>query len=45
MLHTAAHEIQHIEQRHSVQTIVKDLRLRCPWLVAPGEVSGGLISG
>jgi len=38
-----AHEVQHVEQRHSLQALVKDLGLRGLWLLVTGDIGGGLI--
>ena len=38
-----AHEIQHVEQRHSLQAVIKDLGLRSLWLLATGDAGGGLM--
>jgi Zn-dependent protease with chaperone function len=37
-----AHEIQHVEQRHSVEALLKELGLRGIWAVASGDVGGTL---
>jgi Mitochondrial biogenesis AIM24/Peptidase family M48 len=33
---------QHVEQRHSLQAVIKDLGLRGLWLLATGDAGGGL---
>jgi Zn-dependent protease with chaperone function len=38
-----AHEVQHVEQRHSLEAMVKDLGLRGLWAFVSGDLSGGLI--
>jgi beta-barrel assembly-enhancing protease len=38
-----AHEVQHVEQRHSLEAMVKDLGLRGLWALVSGDLSGGLI--
>ena len=38
-----AHEIQHVEQRHSLQAAIKNLGLRGLWMLVAGDVSGGLL--
>lgn len=38
-----AHEVQHVEQRHSLEAMVKDLGLRGLWVLVTGDVGGGLI--
>lgn len=35
-----AHEIQHVERRHSLQAMIKDLGLRGLWLLVSGDASG-----
>jgi Zn-dependent protease with chaperone function len=37
-----AHEVQHIEQRHSLQAMIKELGLRGLWLMLTGDLGGGL---
>lgn len=37
-----AHEIQHVEQRHSLRAAVKDLGLRGLWMLLTGKAGGGL---
>lgn len=37
-----AHEVQHVEQRHSLEAIVKELGLRGVWAAATGDVGGSL---
>ena len=39
-----AHEIQHVEQRHSLQSIVKELGLRGLWLLITGD-AGSTLAG
>lgn len=39
-----AHEVQHVEQRHSLQALVKNLGLRGLWMMVTGDISGGTIS-
>jgi beta-barrel assembly-enhancing protease len=38
-----AHEVQHVEQRHSLEAVVKDLGLRGLWALVAGDLGGGLI--
>jgi Zn-dependent protease with chaperone function len=38
-----AHEVQHVEQRHSLEAMVKDLGVRGLWALVSGDLSGGLI--
>ena len=38
-----AHEIQHVELRHSIRGMVKDLGLRGLWAAATGDLGGTLI--
>jgi beta-barrel assembly-enhancing protease len=38
-----AHEVQHVERRHSLQSLVKDLGLRGVWLLVTGDITGGWI--
>ena len=38
-----AHEVQHVEQRHSLEAMVKEWGLRGLWAVLSGDLSGGLI--
>jgi Zn-dependent protease with chaperone function len=38
-----AHEIQHVEQRHSLEALVKDLGLRGLWLLVTGDIGGGVL--
>jgi Zn-dependent protease with chaperone function len=38
-----AHEVQHVEQRHSLEALVKDLGLRGLWLLLAGDIGGGLL--
>lgn len=35
-----AHELQHVELRHSLQAMVKELGLRGVWLLATGDIGG-----
>ena len=37
-----AHEVQHVEQRHSLQAMIKDLGLRGLWLMISGDLGSGL---
>jgi len=37
-----AHEIEHVEQRHSLRGMVQAVGLSALWLVATGDVGGGL---
>jgi beta-barrel assembly-enhancing protease len=37
-----AHEVQHVEQRHSLQALIKDLGLRGLWLMLSGDIGSGL---
>jgi len=39
-----AHEIQHVEQRHSLQAVVKELGLRGLWLLITGD-AGSTLAG
>lgn len=39
-----AHEIQHVEQRHSLEAMAKQLGLRALWMLATGDVGGTLAS-
>lgn len=38
-----AHEVQHVEQRHSLEALVKNLGLRGLWLLVTGDIGGGLL--
>ncbi len=38
-----AHEVQHVEQRHSLEAMVKDLGLRGLWLLVSGDLGGGMV--
>jgi Zn-dependent protease with chaperone function len=38
-----AHEVEHVEQRHSLQAVVKDLGLRGLWLVVTGDIGSGVL--
>jgi|HigsolmetaAR202D_1030399.scaffolds.fasta_scaffold01648_7 Zn-dependent protease with chaperone function len=38
-----AHEVQHVEQRHSLQAMIKNLGLRGLWALVSGDLGGGLI--
>jgi beta-barrel assembly-enhancing protease len=37
-----AHEVQHVEQRHSLQGMVKNLGLRAVWALVSGDLGGTL---
>jgi Zn-dependent protease with chaperone function len=37
-----AHEVQHVEQRHSLEGMVKNLGLRAVWALVTGELGGTL---
>ncbi len=37
-----AHEVQHVEQRHSLEGMVKNLGLRAVWALATGDLGGTL---
>jgi predicted Zn-dependent protease len=37
-----AHEVEHVEQRHSLQAVVKDLGLRGLWVLVTGDLGSGL---
>jgi beta-barrel assembly-enhancing protease len=37
-----AHEVQHVEQRHSLQGMVKNLGLRAAWALVTGDIGGTL---
>lgn len=37
-----AHEVQHVEQRHSVENMVKQLGLRAVWLLFTGDIGGSM---
>jgi len=37
-----AHEVQHVEQRHSLQAMIKDLGLRGLWMMLTGDLGSGL---
>lgn len=37
-----AHEVQHVEQRHSLQGMVKNLGLRAVWAMVTGDIGGTL---
>jgi Zn-dependent protease with chaperone function len=39
-----AHEVQHVELRHSLRGLVKDLGLRGLWLMVTGDVTGASLS-
>ena len=39
-----AHEVQHVEQRHSLQGMVKNLGLRAVWALVTGDLGGSLAS-
>jgi Zn-dependent protease with chaperone function len=38
-----AHEVQHVEQRHSLQALVKDLGLRGLWMLVTGDLGSGAL--
>ena len=38
-----AHEVQHVELRHSLQAVVKDLGLRGLWMLVTGDVGSGVL--
>jgi beta-barrel assembly-enhancing protease len=38
-----AHEVQHVEQRHSLHALIKDLGLRGLWLMLSGDIGSGLV--
>jgi beta-barrel assembly-enhancing protease len=38
-----AHEVQHVEQRHSLRAVVKDLGLRGLWMLVTGDIGGGVL--
>jgi beta-barrel assembly-enhancing protease len=38
-----AHEVQHVEQRHSLQALVKNLGLRGLWILVTGDISGSTV--
>ncbi|HEX2495025.1 MAG TPA: M48 family metallopeptidase [Steroidobacter sp.] len=38
-----AHEVQHVEQRHSLQGAIKDLGLRGVWVLVTGELGGSAL--
>ncbi len=38
-----AHEVQHVEQRHSLQALIKDLGLRGLWLLVSGDIGSGVV--
>lgn len=38
-----AHEVQHVEQRHSLHALVKNLGLRGLWIMVTGDLSGSAI--
>jgi Zn-dependent protease with chaperone function len=38
-----AHEVEHVEQRHSLQAVVKDLGLRSLWLLLTGDIGSGVL--
>jgi Zn-dependent protease with chaperone function len=37
-----AHEVQHIEQRHSLRAFIKDLGLRGLWMLLTGDLGSGI---
>jgi Zn-dependent protease with chaperone function len=39
-----AHEVQHVELRHSLEGVAKELGLRAAWLLVTGDVGGTLAS-
>jgi predicted Zn-dependent protease len=38
-----AHEVEHVEQRHSLQAVVKDLGLRGLWMIMTGDIGSGVL--
>jgi Zn-dependent protease with chaperone function len=40
-----AHEIQHVEQRHSLRAMVKELGLQSLWMLATGSAGSGMTGG
>lgn len=38
-----AHEVEHVEQRHSLEAMVKDLGLRGLWALVSGDLGGALV--
>lgn len=38
-----AHEVQHVELRHSLRAVVKDLGLRGLWMLVTGDVGSGVL--
>lgn len=38
-----AHEVQHVEQRHSLQALVKDLGVRGLWMLVTGDIGSGVV--
>ncbi|HEY8537981.1 MAG TPA: M48 family metallopeptidase, partial [Steroidobacteraceae bacterium] len=38
-----AHEVQHVELRHSLQAMIKDLGLRGLWSLVTGDLGGSLV--
>ena len=38
-----AHEIQHVERRHSLVAVIKDMGLRGLWLLVTGDLGGGVV--
>lgn len=38
-----AHEVQHVEQRHSLEALVKDLGLRGVWMLVTGDIGSGVV--
>lgn len=39
-----AHEVQHVEQRHSLEAVAKQFGLRALWVIVTGDVGGTLAS-
>jgi hypothetical protein len=40
-----AHEMQHVERRHSLVAVIKDMGLRGLWMLVTGDVGSGVLSG
>jgi Zn-dependent protease with chaperone function len=38
-----AHEVEHVEQRHSLQAVIKDLGLRGLWMIVTGDIGSGVL--
>ncbi|MET0987005.1 MAG: M48 family metallopeptidase [Steroidobacteraceae bacterium] len=38
-----AHEVQHVELRHSLRAVVKDLGLRGLWMLVTGDIGSGVL--